>query len=324
MFSAKHSANPCRFVSTSFRSFALAAVTLAWAGCGDDSVPTACVELLDCCAELTDAQACERSYDAALELDDRAAAADGCAAAVAGIQDLGFCGGGSSGPDSSESSDTPDAPDGTGGECQALRSCCMQMPAPAGCLTSAAQYQTDPNGEALCRELREVFVESGVCAPTESDDLACSDGIDNDGNGFVDCEDFGCTRADNVSVCVGMVENTDALCRDGVDNDGNGFIDCEDFGCSMNAEVTACSDPPVQGPENNDAACADGFDNDGDGFIDCDDFDCDSPTVSVCGGTSPNSESNDAACADGVDNDGDDFIDCDDFDCSMNPEVTVC
>ncbi len=295
-------------------------------GCSSDdpSAPAACVDLLECCSELADTQACERSYEAALEHDDRDAAADACALAVAGAQDLGFCGGDSNGSSASDSSDSDDPPDGGAQECQALRSCCMQMPAPTSCLTSAAEYQTDPNGEELCRELREVFIESGVCAPTESDDLACSDGIDNDGNGFVDCKDFSCTRADDVSVCAGMVENTNALCSDGVDNDDNGFTDCEDFDCSMNAAVSVCTDPPMQGPETTDAACSDGFDNDGDGFTDCEDFDCAPPQVTVCGGTSPSSESTNAACADGLDNDGDNFIDCDDFDCSMNPEVTVC
>jgi hypothetical protein len=27
---------------------------------------------------------------------------------------------------------------------------------------------------------------------------------------------------------------------DGIDNDDNGFIDCEDFSCSMNDNVTVC------------------------------------------------------------------------------------
>ncbi len=35
-------------------------------------------------------------------------------------------------------------------------------------------------------------------------------------------------------------ENTNALCSDGVDNDGDTFIDCADFNCSKNAAVTVC------------------------------------------------------------------------------------
>lgn len=301
---------------------------LATLGCSakETGVPAACGELLECCAELTDSEACERFYDAALELDSPEAVAQGCVSAVASVQDLGLCGGDGtdSGPQDPSGPDTSTPPSETAQECQALRSCCMQITPPTECLTSAAEYQTDPEGEALCRELREVFVEAGVCSPTEADDLACSDGIDNDGNGFIDCKDFSCSRADEVTVCDGMLENTDALCRDGIDNDGNGFTDCEDFDCSMNDQVSACTEPPMLGPESTDAACSDGADNDGDGFIDCDDFDCSSAPVSVCNGATPNSESTDPACVDGLDNDRDGFIDCDDFDCSGNPEVSVC
>jgi hypothetical protein len=37
-------------------------------------------------------------------------------------------------------------------------------------------------------------------------------------------------------------ENSDAACMDGVDNDDNGFIDCDDFDCSMNPDVTVCGE----------------------------------------------------------------------------------
>ena len=57
----------------------------------------------------------------------------------------------------------------------------------------------------------------------------CSDGIDNDQNGYTDCEDFGCRMGDFVTVCV---ENTEALCSDEKDNDGDGDIDCSDYNCA--------------------------------------------------------------------------------------------
>jgi hypothetical protein len=37
-------------------------------------------------------------------------------------------------------------------------------------------------------------------------------------------------------------ENTDDLCSDGIDNDCNGYIDCNDFACSRNPNVTVCPD----------------------------------------------------------------------------------
>ena len=44
-----------------------------------------------------------------------------------------------------------------------------------------------------------------------------------------------------VTVCGGGGgENTDAACMDGMDNDGDGYIDCDDYDCSMNPGVTVC------------------------------------------------------------------------------------
>lgn len=77
----------------------------------------------------------------------------------------------------------------------------------------------------------------------------CNDGIDNDWDSFIDCDDFSC---DNDSFC--MVE----ICDDGKDNDNDGFIDGDDWDCDESKN------------------CNDGIDNDNDGYIDCDDYDCDS------------------------------------------------
>ncbi|MEZ4464433.1 MAG: hypothetical protein R3F43_07940 [bacterium] len=100
-------------------------------------------------------------------------------------------------------------------------------------------------------------------ADDDSDDLPgetgvalCSDGMDNDGDGHVDCDDVGCAR---VGVCTdagaggvggggqgggaggaggGVVpggigqESTDELCSNGLDDDGDGRIDCGDRHCT--------------------------------------------------------------------------------------------
>ncbi|RME00660.1 MAG: hypothetical protein D6812_09420 [Deltaproteobacteria bacterium] len=91
----------------------------------------------------------------------------------------------------------------------------------------------------------------------------CDDGVDNDGDEFVDCHDFDCDTASN---CEAM----DANCQDGIDNDGNGFVDCDDFGCSQNCETADV----CPGKENTVELCSDGIDNDDNGFADCDDFAC--------------------------------------------------
>jgi len=120
----------------------------------------------------------------------------------------------------------------------------------------------------------------------------CSDGIDNDGDGLVDCNDQDCQLD---PVCQLPTFETD--CADGVDNDGDGFIDCADSDCDADP---ICQPPPVED-------CADGVDNDGDGLVDCADQDC--AAELIC---QPPVED----CTDGVDNDGDGFIDCTDQDCA--------
>ncbi len=42
-------------------------------------------------------------------------------------------------------------------------------------------------------------------------------------------------------------ENTNALCSDGIDNDGDGYTDCDDYSCSKNPNVTVCQKVPTLG-----------------------------------------------------------------------------
>jgi len=72
-------------------------------------------------------------------------------------------------------------------------------------------------------------------------------------------------------------------CEDGLDNDGDGTIDCEDTDCSewCGGGGGGGGDGGGGGTESgNDCSptacpnCEDGLDNDGDGTIDCDDPDC--------------------------------------------------
>ncbi|MCB0510787.1 MAG: hypothetical protein H6579_07430 [Chitinophagales bacterium] len=58
--------------------------------------------------------------------------------------------------------------------------------------------------------------------PSDNTEL-CNDGIDNDGDGFIDCADFDCSGN---SAC-----GTAEICSDGIDNDLDGFIDCDDLDC---------------------------------------------------------------------------------------------
>ena len=91
---------------------------------------------------------------------------------------------------------------------------------------------------------------------------ACSDGIDNDGDGLIDAAggDPGCDGELDLDET-----SSDWLCDDGLDNDGDGSIDLADPGCAH----------PFDSGE--DKACSNGLDDDGDGLMDEADPECLSP-----------------------------------------------
>ncbi len=113
----------------------------------------------------------------------------------------------------------------------------------------------------------------------EITDDECADGLDNDGDGYIDCDDHDCYLTRDCGGSPSGLENQDSTCSDGMDNDGDGYIDCDDYDCSRNSTVSVCT-ATNEGLEDNANACADGIDNDGDGFIDCQDWDCEE--LSVC------------------------------------------
>jgi len=132
---------------------------------------------------------------------------------------------------------------------------------------------------------------AAVVPPVED----CSDAIDNDGDGQIDCADADCS--DDLA-CTGPVPE---VCDDLTDNDFDGLVDCADSDC---ASAANCQQPPAE-------VCTDGIDNDGDGAIDCADSDCDG--IDGCG-----AEGKFQTCSDGFDNDGDGAIDCADSGCAKN------
>ena len=198
-------------------------------------------------------------------------------------------------------------------------------------------------------------VKNATSCPPENTAEQCNDGIDNNGNSFIDCDEAGCcdVRKDCAATTYcgkkanSVPENTLALCSDGVDNDVDNFIDCEDKDCcSVRTDCkTAAPDSYCGkggtgsggsnggGSENTLALCTDGTDNDGDKFTDCDDYDCcdvadckNTKPQSKCatkgsggsggsGGSSGTPENTLALCSDNTDNDGDTFIDCNDSGC---------
>ncbi len=137
----------------------------------------------------------------------------------------------------------------------------------------------------------------------------CSDGLDNDCDGFVDASDPGCTTPDEI-------------CFNGMDDDFDGLADCADPNCEgargdpcssglpgiCSAGTVTCQQGNAsciqnqQGvPEVFDAGnCGDGLDNDCDSFIDAVDPGCIAPVE---------------VCFNGMDDDLDGLADCADPDC---------
>jgi hypothetical protein len=139
----------------------------------------------------------------------------------------------------------------------------------------------------------------------------CTDGIDNDGDGLIDCEESYCDP-----VCV-------EVCTDYVDNDGDGFNGCDDVKCAgqrcftphevcgnqldedanglMECEDPACAETPkcrALLPE----ICDNGVDDNVDGLSDCDDDEC--ALASTC-----------EQCDNGIDDDLNQLTDCEDPRC---------
>ncbi len=117
----------------------------------------------------------------------------------------------------------------------------------------------------------------GSCTGEDGEDCIlyecdCADGIDNDGDGQIDCDDSNCASAPECVDCIAY----ECDCADGIDNDGDGQIDCNDSDCVSASECVDCT--------LYECDCADGIDNEGDGLIDCDDPDCAS-NPSCSGGT---------------------------------------
>jgi len=139
----------------------------------------------------------------------------------------------------------------------------------------------------------------------------CRDGIDNDGDGQIDCEDIG---------CISDWTCGEGNCKDGKDNDGNGFIDCADFSCCFEP---SCLDSPLRVCREitiNLDYCGDGLDNDNDGAQDCSDVGC--CFYEGCINSELRTCPESSFCQDGIDNDKNGFIDCQDFACRFDEACT--
>lgn len=211
----------------------------------------------------------------------------------------------------------------------------LSFPGDAGDTPGGGTTCTDNDSDGFA-------VEGGNCGLVDCNDNdplvnpganeVCDDGIDNNCDGKVDCQDNTCGSAPACIVCTdndgdgyaveggdcgpidcndndlavhpGAIEN----CTDGLDNDCDNLIDCVDGDCSV---VPACDNVCIpESAQEKGKKCSDGLDNDCDGVIDGADPDC--------GGDTGGSEGKGKTCSDGLDNDGDGLVDCADSDCAGN------
>ena len=201
--------------------------------------------------------------------------------------------------------------DGFDNDCDGLSDCadpecagdvCNSAPSTAGGLTTGVCVAT---------------TRACTCTATPETGAKCGDGLDNDCDGTIDCEDTDCqdrgaggqacdglghscsaavASASSCSVCTGnggaaQVSETD--CADGKDNDCDGLGDCADLDCASAFAVCTATGKTCnplsascvcQGPEAaRELTCRDGQDNDCDGRIDCADADCASVACTAFG-----------------------------------------
>ncbi|HUT99984.1 MAG TPA: trypsin-like serine protease [Myxococcota bacterium] len=170
-----------------------------------------------------------------------------------------------------------------------------------------ASYNEEPNNETISYQMPAggayLVVETWDTATTfqlqiqcDTQVEQCANGIDDDGDRLIDCNDPDCA---NDSHCQVPAEN----CSNNIDDDQDGATDCDDTDCINDA---ACQVPV----EN----CSNNIDDDQDGATDCDDTDCASSMA--CMTPAEN-------CTNNVDDDQDGATDCDDTDCASNAACQV-
>jgi hypothetical protein len=90
-------------------------------------------------------------------------------------------------------------------------------------------YIVTGQNSACCDNPNDCVDANGICREgVETSDAQCSDGVDNDCDGLIDCEDSDCS-----SYC-------QEICDNGIDDDQNGLVDCEDPGCPSPAPFGEC------------------------------------------------------------------------------------
>jgi hypothetical protein len=185
------------------------------------------------------------------------------------------------------------------------------------CVAGPAPVCDDGMSCTLDRCIEELGCVSEPRAPRD----VCGNGLDDDCDLRIDCDDGDCRGAPECPDCVPS-SRFERACFDMRDDDCDGAPDC--------------MDPDCAGPCMVGELCDNGLDDDGDGLIDCVDADCRFSADCFDAGPPPfdagmrdagrdsgardsgptTGEIGIAACTNGVDDDRDGRTDCRDTDCS--------
>jgi len=139
----------------------------------------------------------------------------------------------------------------------------------SGQLSGPFYYAALFGNESWSAQLSDYHAQ--ILGVIEQSGPACSNGIDDDGDGLVDLLDPGCLDENDA-----FERSADLPCDDGIDNDGDGGIDFDPVTYADPGDETTlpagegdvgCGDPTwsTESPQ-----CQDGIHNDGDGKIDYD------------------------------------------------------
>ena len=115
-----------------------------------------------------------------------------------------------------------------------------------------------------------------MCLGGVRSENSCADGLDNDGDGKIDCQEPSC-NAQNCAgtgggcTCTGLLA-VETICLDDLDNDLDGATDCADTNCTTCGTNCACIGGVAT--ESGTTACRDAIDNNLDGLTDCADANC--------------------------------------------------
>jgi hypothetical protein len=180
---------------------------------------------------------------------------------------------------------------------------CLTPGCAALACTACADARSDCTtcARGACVDARAVLLARGAsprcpggCLTAES---ACSDGMDEDCDALVDCEDPDCgcgldgaaadAQSDDAGTCT--AESTLAACHDGLDDDCDGLADCNEGPDCVFVESAAAG------------TCGNALDDDCDGMIDCEEPSCAQASCGArglrcCGGVCTDTWSDEANC----------------------------